>query len=79
MTKVKVRWYAADGYLCNDRPKTAVIDASDFEGLDRADAEDLFNELMQDIFLEKVAWDCDDYEASLDEIMAAAKAGETDG
>jgi hypothetical protein len=79
MSKVKVRWQAADGYVGGARPQTTTIEASDFEGLSRIEAEELFDELMDDAFREKVTLECDDYEASLNEIMAAAKDGETSG
>jgi hypothetical protein len=76
MTKIKVHWQASDGYVGKDRPQVATIDASEFEGLSRREAEELFDELMEDAFRNKVSWDCDDYDGAIDEIMAAAIATE---
>lgn len=79
MTSIKVKWQAADGYVSGRRPQETVIDASDFVGLDRAEAEKLFDEIMNDDFRQKVTCDLDDYDASLQELMdAAAKLAEED-
>lgn len=78
MSSIKVQWQAADGYVGGSRLQVTKIDASDFIGLDRVEAEKLFDEIMEESFREKVCWDCDNYEASLQEIMDAAKKLETE-
>ncbi len=78
MTKIKVRWQASDGYIGKDRPQVTTIEASDFEGLERREAEALFEELMEDDFRNKVSWDCDDYDGAIDEIMEAAATATQD-
>lgn len=75
MTQIKVKWSASDGYVGKDRPQTTTIDASEFEGLSRKEAEELFEELMEDDFRNKVSWDCDDYDGAINEIMASASQG----
>jgi hypothetical protein len=79
MTNIEVKWQAADGYVGGRRPQVTTIDASDFVGLDRVEAEKLFDEIMEDSFRQRVCWDCDNYDTSLQEIMdAAAKLGEAE-
>lgn len=72
MSNIEVKWQASDGYVSGRRPQTTMVDASDFVGLDRIEAEKLFDKIMMDDFLQKVTCDLDDYDASLQEIMDAA-------
>ncbi len=72
MSIVKVKWQASDGYVGGARPQVTIIDASDYIGLSRLEAEKMFDEDMENAFREKVCWYCDDYEASLGEVIAAA-------
>lgn len=72
MSKVKVRWQASDGYVGGSRPQVAIIDVSDYVGLSRFEAENMFDSDMEAAFRDQVQWDCDDYEASLSEIIEAA-------
>ena len=77
VTKITVKWQAADGYVGGQRPQVTIIEASDFVGRSREEAEEIFDEIMEDAFRQKVCWECDDYEGVLKEIMdAAAKLGE---
>jgi hypothetical protein len=69
---VEVKWSAEDGYVGKDRPKWTEIDASDFINLSRAEAEALFDEIMEENFRQEVTWACHDYEGSLNELMEAA-------
>jgi hypothetical protein len=72
MSNVTVEWHISDGYVGGSRPQTARVEVSDFVGLTRVEAERLLNEIMQEHLLEKVTWECKDYDASLQEIMDAA-------
>lgn len=76
MSKVTVKWQASDGYVDKDRPQFTEIEVGDFTGLDVKAAKELFNEIMQEEFLQTVNWECDHYDGSVAEIMAAAKADE---
>jgi len=72
MSKVQIKWQAADGYFGKDRPQMTEIEAYDFEGLTRGEVQNLFDEMMEDAFRQKVSWEVDDYDGAIDEIMAAA-------
>jgi hypothetical protein len=73
-SRIEVTWQAADGYVGGRRPQTTKIEVSDFVGLTRLEAEMLFDQIINEDFSQRVQWECDDYEASLSEIMAAAAA-----
>lgn len=78
MSVVKIRWQACDGYVGKDRPQETTIDASEFEGLSRSEAENLLSSIMEDEFRQTVTWECDDYEGAVDELMKAAKESPND-
>lgn len=69
---IKVEWEVTDGYVSGGRPQTAKIDPSDFIGLTRKEAEVTLRDIMQEEFLQRVGWECKDFDASLAEIRAAA-------
>jgi hypothetical protein len=69
---IKVEWEIEDGYAGGVRPQTTMVDPSDFIGLTRKEAEATLSEIMQEAFLQRVGWECKDFDASLAEIRAAA-------
>lgn len=71
---IYVKWQAEDGYVGGSRPQETCVEVSDFIGLDRDEAEKLLNEILQEAFLQTVHWLCDDYDASVAQIMEAAAA-----
>ncbi len=78
MSTVYVKWQADDGYVVGARPKETGIEVSDFIGLGQDEADELFREIMQESFLQQVSWVCDNYDASLKQIMEAAAEMQAD-
>lgn len=70
---IEVKWYVDDGYISDDRPQTASIDPSYFEGLDREAAEEALDEIIQDYFTQNVSWYCKNRDEIINAIMTAAK------
>lgn len=73
MSKIEVKWQASDGYVGGQRPQYTTVEISDFVGLDRDEAQKLFEEIVDDDFRQKVCVDYADYDGSLQEIMEEAK------
>jgi hypothetical protein len=74
---IKVRWYASDGYVGKDRPQFFSLDPTEFVGMDRAQVAENLAGYLSDDFQNKVVAELADEEASIDEIMAAAKAAKS--
>lgn len=67
MEEFEFTWFVSDGYVGGGRPQTSWIDFSDFEGLDREQAKDLLEEIIQGSFESRISphWRDDEFKKFL--------------
>ena len=68
MSKIKITYHVADGYVGGSRPQYMTIDSEDFEGLTRKEAEEQIDEEIDEHFRMNIHAEADDMESVLDQL-----------
>ena len=76
---VELQWYASDGYVNNGRTQAMQVEASNYEGMTKAEIREQLEEEMGEDFGEKVTPSPLNFDAVVDTIYNAVGADDAGG